>query len=104
MTAPPAFGPPRPNAVQRRLHAGREALRARWVRGPWSLAAFEFVSFGIKQGWACLFGGAMLGLLLATFLWYPDDAPVSPCPNLVLTWGIAAMLRSISSRMPLLRL
>jgi uncharacterized membrane protein YoaT (DUF817 family) len=66
-----------PNAVQRWLHLRREALRAAWVRGPWSLAAFEFVSFGIKQGWACLFGGAMLGLLLATFLWYPDGAALS---------------------------
>ena len=84
MTAPPAFGPKPPNAVQRRLHAGREALRERWVRGPWSLAAFEFVSFGIKQGWACLFGGAMLGFLLATFLWYPESAPVSRYDFLVI--------------------
>jgi uncharacterized membrane protein YoaT (DUF817 family) len=34
----------------------------------------EFVRFGIKQAWACLFGGAMLGLLIATSLWYPEDA------------------------------
>ncbi len=33
--------------------------------------------FGIKQGWACLFGGAMLALILATHLLWPDDAPVS---------------------------
>ena len=84
MSAPPAFGPKSPNLVQRRLHAGREALRTRWVKGPWSLAAFEFVSFGIKQAWACLFGGAMLGLLLATFLWYPDSAPVSRYDFLVI--------------------
>jgi uncharacterized membrane protein YoaT (DUF817 family) len=36
--------------------------------------AYEFVRFGIKQGWACLFGGLMLGLLLATHLWYPQHA------------------------------
>jgi len=71
------FPPKPPNAVQRWLHVRREALRASWVTGPWSLAAFEFVSFGIKQGWASLFGGAMLGLLLATFLWYPDGAALS---------------------------
>ena len=37
---------------------------------------FEFLLFGFKQGWACLFGGLMLGLLLATHLLYPIDAPL----------------------------
>ena len=27
--------------------------------------------FGIKEGWACLFGALMLALLLATHLWWP---------------------------------
>jgi uncharacterized membrane protein YoaT (DUF817 family) len=35
---------------------------------------YEFVRFGVKQGWACLFGGAMVGLLIATSRWYPRDA------------------------------
>lgn len=60
-----------------RLHSEREALRARWVRGAWSLGVFEFVSFGIKQAWACLFGGAILALLLLTHFFYPDSAPLS---------------------------
>lgn len=34
------------------------------------LALYEFVRFGEKQGWACLFGGLMLGLLLATHFAY----------------------------------
>ena len=38
---------------------------------------FEFVSFGIKQAWACLFGGLMLALLLGTFLFYPEEAALS---------------------------
>lgn len=38
--------------------------------------AFEFLLFGFKQGWACLFGGLMLALLLATHLFYPADAPL----------------------------
>jgi uncharacterized membrane protein YoaT (DUF817 family) len=33
--------------------------------------AYEFVRFGLKQGWACLFGGAMVALLVATHFWYP---------------------------------
>jgi uncharacterized membrane protein YoaT (DUF817 family) len=67
-----------------RLHAGREALRARWVKGPVTLSVFEFISFGIKQAWACIFGGVMLALLLLTHLFYPDDAPVSRYDFLVL--------------------
>nr|WP_047166710.1 DUF817 domain-containing protein [Sphingomonas sp. Y57] len=38
---------------------------------------YEFLLFGFKQGWACLFGGLMLALLLATHLWWPADAPVA---------------------------
>ncbi len=60
--------------LRARLHAAREGLRARWVRGAWSLAAFEFISFGVKQAWACLFGGAMLALLLLTHFLYPAGA------------------------------
>lgn len=55
----------------------RDTLHVRFVRGPWTLALFEFVAFGIKQAWACLFGALMLALLLATFLFYPDQAPLA---------------------------
>ena len=47
------------------------------MRGPVTGALFEFVAFGIKQAWACLFGGLMLALLLATFLVYPADAALA---------------------------
>lgn len=55
------------------LHDRRVALRVRVIKGPWSLAIYEFVAFGIKQGWACLFGGLMLSLILLTYLFYPAD-------------------------------
>ena len=35
---------------------------------------YEFLLFGFKQGWACLFGGLMLSLLFGSFLFYPDGA------------------------------
>lgn len=38
---------------------------------------FELLWFGLKQAWACLFGGAMLALILGTFLLWPDDSPIS---------------------------
>jgi uncharacterized membrane protein YoaT (DUF817 family) len=42
-------------------------------RGPASWLA-EFLVFGAKQAWACIFGGAMLAVIIATRLWYPEDA------------------------------
>lgn len=59
------------------LHDQRIALRGRFFKGRVTLAAYEFVVFGIKQGWACLFGGLMLSLILLTFLFYPADAALA---------------------------
>jgi uncharacterized membrane protein YoaT (DUF817 family) len=50
-------------------HAVLDRLPARGVSG----AAVEFLVFGLKQAWACLFGGAMLALIIAT-KYYPPDA------------------------------
>ena len=38
---------------------------------------YEFLLFGFKQGWACLFGGLMLAMLLGTHLFWPTDAPIA---------------------------
>ncbi|MFN3521817.1 MAG: DUF817 domain-containing protein [Phenylobacterium sp.] len=45
---------------------------------------FEFLMFGLKQAWACLFGAMMLGLLLVTRYVYPADAPLARYDFLVL--------------------
>jgi uncharacterized membrane protein YoaT (DUF817 family) len=55
-------------SAERRLSA--RAARA----GPAVAALYEFLRFGVKQGWACLFGGLLLALLVATHLLYPRDA------------------------------
>ena len=57
--------------VERRLSA--MAL----VRGGLTAALYEFVRFGVKQAWACLFGAVMLALLVGSYLFYPADAPVA---------------------------
>ena len=59
------------------LHALRTSLRTRFVSGPVTKFIFEFISFGVKQAWACLFGALMLALLLGTFLFYPDGAALA---------------------------
>lgn len=33
----------------------------------------EFLVFGAKQAWACIFGAAMLVVIVAARLWYPED-------------------------------
>jgi uncharacterized membrane protein YoaT (DUF817 family) len=54
----------------------REARLGDWARRHGVVAAgcYEFLRFGVKQGWACLFGGMLLTLIIATKLWYPRDA------------------------------
>lgn len=37
----------------------------------------EFLVFGVKQAWACIFGGALLVVLMAARLWYPEDAALA---------------------------
>lgn len=44
-----------------------------WLRG----RVFELLWFGLKQGWACLFGGLLLALIVGTFLFWPEGAPMS---------------------------
>lgn len=41
------------------------------------LALAEFLWFGVRQAWACLFGGLMLALILGTHLWWPAAAPIA---------------------------
>ena len=47
--------------------ADRE-LRRRAAGSPWREGLYEFGLFGVKQAWACLFGGAMLGLSRGGFV------------------------------------
>src|SRR5262245_14249285 len=42
-----------------------------------TLVLYEFVRFGLKQGWACLFGALLLALLIGTHLFYPKGAPLA---------------------------
>src|SRR5690606_27393237 len=59
-------------------------LQAWSERRAWSRYGFEFLMFGLKQAWACLFGGAMLALLLGTHLRWPDAAPITRYDFLVI--------------------
>jgi uncharacterized membrane protein YoaT (DUF817 family) len=66
--------------VERERRLGERALR----RGPLAAGLYEFVRFGVKQAWACLFGALMLALIIATKLWYPHNMLLARYDLLVL--------------------
>ena len=54
--------------IKGRVSALDDAARPWADRGRLNRWAYEFLLFGLKQAWACLFAGAMLTLLVATWL------------------------------------
>jgi uncharacterized membrane protein YoaT (DUF817 family) len=59
--------------VEQRIEDGAHRLLAALPGGPGSRFVAGFLAFGAKQAWACIFGAAMLMILVAARLWYPDD-------------------------------
>ena len=53
------------------------AMRPWAARSKWHGWAYEFLLFGLKQAWACLFAGAMLALIVGTHLFWPAHAPIA---------------------------
>jgi len=76
-----------------------DAAARPWAqRSRLSAWAYEFLLFGLKQAWACLFGGAMVGLLIATgFLW-PAGAPIARYDFLVLA-AVAIQALMLATRL-----
>jgi uncharacterized membrane protein YoaT (DUF817 family) len=68
----------------RRFIAIETRIGRRAARHPATAFAYEFVRFGIKQAWACLFGGLMVALLIGTYLFYPKGAALARYDFLVL--------------------
>lgn len=54
-----------------------DALPLRPAAARAAVAAHEFLCFGLKQARACLFGGCMVALLVASKLWWPAGAPIA---------------------------
>jgi len=65
--------PPLERFIEMEERLARAAERRGWV----SAGLYEFLRFGLKEAWACLFGGAMCALLLATHFVYPDEIPLA---------------------------
>ena len=61
-------------SVEARIDAAAHRVLDRMPAHGLSGALVEFVVFGLKQAWACLFGGALLFLIVATRYLWPADA------------------------------
>jgi uncharacterized membrane protein YoaT (DUF817 family) len=57
-----------------RFHEIRLRLERHVAHSRWSAFWWEFFLFGFKQGWACLFGGLILLMVLLTKLYWPQHA------------------------------
>jgi uncharacterized membrane protein YoaT (DUF817 family) len=57
--------------------ATERRIGARMAGTPLTAAVYEFLRFGMKQAWACLFGGIMIALMIGTFLFYLADAALT---------------------------
>lgn len=71
--------------IKGRVEAFDRGMRPWAEAGRWNGWAYEFLLFGLKQAWACLFGGAMLALILAGHLWWPARAPIARYDALVVS-------------------
>jgi uncharacterized membrane protein YoaT (DUF817 family) len=61
-------------APLRRFIATEARLGRFMARRRWTAACYEFFRFGLKQGWACLFGGIAIALMVVTYRFYPAQA------------------------------
>ena len=61
-------------SVEAAIDAYAHRVLDRAPRGGARARLTEFVVFGLKQGWASIFGAALLAVLVGTKLWYPDGA------------------------------
>ncbi len=67
-----------------------------WARQRVPPGLHEFLMFGLKQGWAALFGGLMLGAILAsTWIWQPGWAVSRYDALLVFALGVQAVFLAL---------
>lgn len=64
-------------SVEQRIDAWAHRRLARLPTAGPRAWLVELVVFTLKQAWACLFGALLLAAILATRVWYPDDAPLA---------------------------
>ncbi|MBR0656450.1 DUF817 domain-containing protein [Plastoroseomonas arctica] len=82
-----------------RFAAREAAFATRFTAGSRArLVLYEFIRFGVKQGWACLFGALMLAAILGTHLFWPRGAPLARYDALLLA-GLAIQAGLLAFRL-----
>ena len=89
-------------AVEARIDAWAHRVLDGAPEHGWRARSVELVVFVLKQAWACVFGAAFLTVLVATKLWYPDDAVLARNDFLVLA-AIAIQVLMLVLRLETLR-
>lgn len=71
-------------SLEQRVDAAARRLLGSHRAEGWRGFVVEFLAFGAKQAWACVFGAAMLSLIVLSALFYPDHAALARNDFLVL--------------------
>lgn len=88
--------------VEQRIDARARRFLATAPAGGARSKLTEFVVFGLKQGWACIFGAALLVVLMAARLWYPDSAGLARNDFLTLA-AVVIQILMVAFRLETLR-
>jgi uncharacterized membrane protein YoaT (DUF817 family) len=64
-------------SLEQRIDAAAHVVLDRMPKTGLSGALIEFLVFGLKQAWACLFGGLMLAVVIATHYLWPEGALIT---------------------------
>ncbi|WP_375383884.1 DUF817 domain-containing protein [uncultured Microbacterium sp.] len=84
--------------LERRIDAAAHRFLAGAPETGVKAAIVEVTVFVLKQGWACIFGAALLAVIVAARLWYPDDAALARNDALTLA-AIAIQIIMVSTRL-----
>lgn len=85
-------------AIDRAAHRRLDGRgRSRWRRG-----IIELWVFVLKQGWAAIFGGLLLGCILAARLWWPEGAALARNDALTIA-AVAIQVAMLAFRLETLR-
>jgi uncharacterized membrane protein YoaT (DUF817 family) len=65
------------SATEKLINRLLNSLQPALGQGRFGRAATEFLAFGLKQAYACIFGGLLLAIILLTRFFYPEEAALS---------------------------
>ena len=84
--------------VLRPFISGERRLGLFMAQWRWTAWLYELLRFGMKQGWACLFGGVAVALMIATWRYYPATATL-PRYDFLLLCMIAVQVALLAGRL-----